>query len=91
MYWVVFELFVLYENDVLDFDKMVVIFFWWIGRFFLDVVVMVKENFGVRFVWIGWFYLLEVIWGCDMDDVIFRNIVFFLNFKCFVIGVINGG
>lgn len=84
-------MFVLYENDVLDFDELVIVFFGVIGRVFLDVIFVIVENFGIGIIRVSWFYLLEVIWGCDVDDLIFGYIDFFLDFKGFVVGVVDCG
>lgn len=88
----------LYENVVLDFDEMIVIFFRWVWRFILNVVIVVVEDFSIWIVRTGVIYLLEVIWIeffviffiVDMNNVVSRNVDFFiLNIKGFVIGFIN--
>lgn len=88
----------LYKDDVLDFNIVIVVFFWVFWRVVLDVVVMIVEDFGVWIVGIGIVYLLEVIWcvWCvfivvDMDDMFVWDVdFFFLDFIGFVVGFING-
>lgn len=88
----------LYEDDVLNFNVMVVIFFWVFWRVVLDVIVVVKEDFGVWVVWIGVVYLLEVVrskWCVfvvvDVDNMFVWNVYFIgLDVESFVIGFVNG-
>lgn len=88
----------LYEDDVLDFNVVVVVFFWVFWRVFLNVVVVIVEDFGVWVVWISVIYLLEVVrcvW-CIFVIVDVNNMFvwdfyfFFLDFVGFVVVFIDG-
>lgn len=63
-------LFILYEDEILDFDKMIVVFFGWFGWVVLDFFVMIKEDFWIWIIWFGIVYGLEIIRCWNVDNVV---------------------
>ena len=86
----IFELFVLHENDVPNFDETVAVFLWRTRRATPDVIAVIVENLGARTARTSRPHLPEVIRGRNADDAILRNADFFPNLKRFVVGMVDG-
>ena len=86
----VFELLILHEHDVPDFDETVAVLIRAARRAAPDVITVVIKDLGAGTTGSGRPHLPEVVRGIDADDAIFRDTDLFPDLKGFVIGVVDG-
>ena len=87
----IFELLVLHEHNVPDFDKPVAIFLGRARRAAPNVIAVIIKDLGAGATGAGGAHLPEIIAGGDANDPVFGNTHFLPNFKGLVIGVIDRG